>query len=286
MRPTIYLGLSIFRRRQRLLRQRQRMAGDHQLLVRRDDPGRGALAGRLMRGPPALAFASASSSMPSQAASRHTAPRIGTACSPMPAVNTSASSPPSAAASEPSSRPMRYTKISTASSRADPGWRAARACRSMMPETPEQPDAGRAALDAPRVHPVLAHQVKKHAGIEAAGPGSHRQAVEGGEAHRGGHALARRFMRAHAGAIAEVQHDRRARRPRERHAAAGPTRCIRRTGRETRSGARPSRDARRQREGLRDRRLAAVERGVEAGHLRQLRARARAIARIAARLCG
>ena len=53
------------------------------------------------------ALAAASSSMPSQAAARQTFSRTGAACSPMPPVNTSASSPPSAAASEPISRLMR-----------------------------------------------------------------------------------------------------------------------------------------------------------------------------------
>ena len=64
------------------------------------------LAAVLMRGPPER-LAAASSSMPSQAASRQTRSRISGACSPMPAVNTSASMPCAAAASEPSSRPMR-----------------------------------------------------------------------------------------------------------------------------------------------------------------------------------
>ena len=60
----------------------------------------------LMQGWPA-ALASASKTRPVHAASRHTRSRIAALFSPMPAVNTSASSPPSAATSEPSSRPMR-----------------------------------------------------------------------------------------------------------------------------------------------------------------------------------
>ena len=64
------------------------------------------LAAVLMRGPP-RALAAASSSTPSHAASRQTRSRIAALFSPMPAVNTIASRPPSAAASEPSSRPMR-----------------------------------------------------------------------------------------------------------------------------------------------------------------------------------
>src|SRR5262249_52273190 len=62
----------------------------------------------LMRGPP-RALAAASSSTPSHAAPWHTRSRMTAAFSPIPPVNTIASSPPSAAASEPSSRPMRYT---------------------------------------------------------------------------------------------------------------------------------------------------------------------------------
>ena len=60
----------------------------------------------VMRGPPA-AFACGSSSTPSQAAPRQTRSRIAGAFSPMPAVNTMASRPPSAAAIDPSSRAIR-----------------------------------------------------------------------------------------------------------------------------------------------------------------------------------
>ena len=54
-----------------------------------------------------LALAAGSISIPSQADRAHTCSRTAAACSPMPPVNTSASSPPSAAASEPSSRAIR-----------------------------------------------------------------------------------------------------------------------------------------------------------------------------------
>ena len=57
-------------------------------------------------GPPA-AFAASSKCTPSHAACSHTRRRISAACSPMPAVKTSASSPPRAAASDPSSRLIR-----------------------------------------------------------------------------------------------------------------------------------------------------------------------------------
>src|SRR6266404_1709768 len=66
------------------------------------------LPAALMRGPP-RALAAASGSIPSHAASRHTRSRIAGAFSPIPPVNTIVSSPPRAAASEPSSRPMPYT---------------------------------------------------------------------------------------------------------------------------------------------------------------------------------
>ena len=59
-----------------------------------------------MRGPPRR-LASSSSCRPSHAASAQTRARIAAAFSPTPPVKTSASSPPSAAASEPSSRAMR-----------------------------------------------------------------------------------------------------------------------------------------------------------------------------------
>jgi hypothetical protein len=60
----------------------------------------------LIRGPP-LALAAASRVRPNHPAFWITRSRMSTACSPMPAVNTSASRPPSAATSEPSSRPIR-----------------------------------------------------------------------------------------------------------------------------------------------------------------------------------
>jgi len=64
------------------------------------------LRGELIRAAPD-ALLSSSSSTPSQRASRQTALRIAAAFSPTPAVNTSASSPPRAATSEPSSRRIR-----------------------------------------------------------------------------------------------------------------------------------------------------------------------------------
>jgi hypothetical protein len=65
-----------------------------------------AASGAPIRGPPAE-LAAASISTPSHAASRHTRSRMAAEFSPTPAVKTIASSPSSAAASEPSSRRMR-----------------------------------------------------------------------------------------------------------------------------------------------------------------------------------
>ena len=64
------------------------------------------LSRELIRGPPA-SFAAASNSSPSHPAVAQARRRIKALFSPMPAVKTSASIPPSAAASEPSSRPIR-----------------------------------------------------------------------------------------------------------------------------------------------------------------------------------
>ena len=68
----------------------------------------GVIAGtwREMRGPPAR-FAAGSRSIPSQADMPQIAARVSASFSPIPAVKTRASSPPSAAASEPISRPAR-----------------------------------------------------------------------------------------------------------------------------------------------------------------------------------
>ncbi len=61
-------------------------------------------------------------------------------------------------------------------------------------------------FDRACIHAAFVHQVEHNARIEVAGAGAHRQAVDRGESHRGGNAAAA-LQRAHAGAVAEVQHD-------------------------------------------------------------------------------
>lgn len=77
--------------------ERQRLLRDHQFFVGGDYPDRYAAIRGGMRGPPA-AFARWSSFTPSHAILLHSAARTGTECSPMPAVKTKASTPPSTAA--------------------------------------------------------------------------------------------------------------------------------------------------------------------------------------------
>ena len=116
-----------------------------------------------------------------------------------------------------------------------------------------------------RRHAALLQQIEQHAGVDRAAAGAHHQSVERGERHRGGDAFACQH-RAHAGTIAKMRHHHAPRRDLRRqhrgdvfvrnpmepitpHAFVGPP---------------PG-----QREQLRQRRLVAMERGIEAGVLRQ-----------------
>ena len=92
-----------------------------------------------IRGPP-LVFAVSSRVMPSHTACRQTPARTSAACSPIPPVKTRASRPPSAAASEPSSRPIRYTKRSTASLAAGAPLASSVRMSLEIPETPSMPE--------------------------------------------------------------------------------------------------------------------------------------------------
>ncbi len=65
------------------------------------------------------------------------------------------------------------------------------------------------ALEPGGVPALGLHQIEQHAGVDLAGAGAHRQAVDGGEAHRAVDAAAGQ-QRAHAGAAAEMRHDRAA----------------------------------------------------------------------------
>ena len=82
------------------------MPGNHQFLIGREHPHRNAAVVAADAGLTG-GIGPGSSATPSQVALSQTRSRIGAACSPMPAVKTKASSPPSAAASEPSSRAIR-----------------------------------------------------------------------------------------------------------------------------------------------------------------------------------
>ena len=130
-------------------------------------------------------------------------------------------------------------------------------------------------LDFVGREPEALEEIEDDAGIERARPRAHAEAVERGEAERAVDALAV-LQGAQAGAAAEVRDDDAAVGDLRRDLAAGPRRCTRTTGRESRSAARRRRaDLARQRHQLGDRRLAAMKAGVEAGDLRHVRAAAR-----------
>ena len=119
--------------------QALRVARDHQFLVggnhpRRDPTRRGADA-RTAR---SVRLGVEVDAEPGSIAA-HALRGSAAAFSPMPAVNTIASSPPSAAASEPSSRPMRYTTDRPRTAPAGPGSRAALACRWRRPTRQADP---------------------------------------------------------------------------------------------------------------------------------------------------
>ena len=125
-------------------------------------------------------------------------------------------------------------------------------------------------LDRPRVHPALVHQVQDDAGVDRPAARPHRQAVDRGEAHRARDAAAG-FERAHAGAVAEVQHHGLAARralvePRQHRGDVLVGEAVEAVAAHARIG-----ELLRQREHLRERRVRPVDRGVEARDLRQLR---------------
>ena len=140
-----------------------------------------------------------------------------------------------------------------------------------MPETPSRPDSLiQQLLDRARIHAAFVHQVQHDTRIEVARARSHRQAIDCGETHRRGDAAAG-LQRAHAGAVAEVQHDRPARGgsgvDRRQHrgdvfvtqaveTVAAHARLVHFVG---------------QSEHLREFRIGAMKRRIEAGDLRHLR---------------
>ena len=98
-------------------------------------------------------------------------------------------------------------------------------------------------LDRSRIHAFLLDEVEHDTGIDLARPRAHGQAVERGEAHRAFDAAAV-GQRAHGGAAAEMGDDHAPAGDVGRNWPAGARRCIRRRGREIRSGARPRRRSR------------------------------------------
>ena len=125
-------------------------------------------------------------------------------------------------------------------------------------------------FDGTGIHLQLVHQIEDDPRVQVAAAGAHRQSVHGGEAHGAGHALAV-VDRAHAGAVAQMQHHGASRR------RAGVN--LRQDGGDVFIGQAveavaphaPLRDFGRQGEHLGHLRLAAMESGVETGHLQQLR---------------
>ena len=153
----------------------------------------------------------------------------------------------------------------------------ASACRSRCPTRRAARTAGRCSFSIARASmPQLVHQVEHHAGIEAAAARAHRQAVDRGEAHRARDALARLRSRT---CWRRCRDAARPSCPRAARASyCGSTLRDVLVGQAVEAVAPHAAlgDRLRQRERLRDRRLRAVERGVEARDLRQLAARARA----------
>ena len=125
-------------------------------------------------------------------------------------------------------------------------------------------------LDRTRVHLQHVLQIENHTRVEAAAARAHRKAVDRSEAHRACDAASPR-QRAHARAVAQVEHNGLAR----RRLCIVLTQCLRdefirqamkSVAPHATLGNRPG-----QRERLRERRLATVKSGVEACNLRHVR---------------
>ncbi len=118
-----------------------------------------------------------------------------------------------------------------------------------------------------RTHPHLFRKVEHHPGIELTRSGSHGNAVEGGEAHRGLDTAAR-LQRAHRGTTAKVRHDHAAHRVIRRHGVQplGDV-LIRQAVKAVATHPRLEEAARQRVTGM-SLRAPRMERGVEAGHLR------------------
>ena len=113
-------------------------------------------------------------------------------------------------------------------------------------------------------------QVEQHAGVQRSTASTHRQAFHRGEAHGTGHAFAVPH-RAHAGAVAKMRHHRPPGRRRAHGLGQRPGDVFVRQTVEPIAPHPLFPVNARQGEQPRQFRLAKVERGIEAGHLRQIR---------------
>ena len=184
-----------------------RVAGHHQLLVRVDDPRRHPAPGRGDAGA-ARGVRPGSSSTPSHSASRQTRSRTALAFSPMPPVNTTASSPRRSAVDGPelSGDPVHeqvHGQPGAGVARSEQRAHVARgAGHAQQPGVVvEQP------LDVRRLESARGQQPKHGSGVERATARAHAQAVEDAEGH-GRRDAPPAAQGAHARAVAEVHHDR------------------------------------------------------------------------------
>ena len=216
-------------------------------------------------------FAAVSSSMPSQAASLQTRSRSEWLFSPMPPVNTIASSSaerggerPELAADAISKELDRDLRI-----RLD-----ARFERAHVAGDSGYPEQARLLidelLDGAGVHLQLVHQIKHHPRIEVAATRPHGQPVDRSEAH-GARNASPAGHRAHARTVAEVQHDRLA--ERSLRVVFRKRLCDVLVGQSVETVATHAALGKPlgQCEQLRDRRLRTMEGRVEARHLGKLR---------------
>ena len=135
------------------------------------------LSGAAIDMPPA-ALAAGSSTPPSQASRCTMAARIAGEFSPMPAVNTKASRPPSAAASRPALQGDPVDEVVEREARARIFALASSSRTSLlMPDRPFSPHLViEEVLNLLGAHLLFPDQVEHHAGIDLAGPRAHRQA--------------------------------------------------------------------------------------------------------------
>ena len=157
------------------------MSGDHQVLVGGHHPTSHALPSRVTV-PPSFPRIEP---MPRKPTWRRLGPDLG-ACSPMPAVNTSVSIPPSTAArrrsacAPPGRTPRRPAR--PAGPPAGPWQQLPHVARA--PDRPSRPDSWLTRWSSGRRRSPPRQQVHEHAGVEVAGAGAHHDAAGRREAHR------------------------------------------------------------------------------------------------------